>query len=63
MLWSDLLAAFALYLVLDSVLPFLNPQFAKRLMVSYASMTDSQMRVCGLIGMAAGLALLHFVRS
>lgn len=62
MVWSDLLAAFALYLVLEGVLPFLNPQGLKRIMSTLANLADAQLRVWGLISMSAGLALLYFVR-
>jgi uncharacterized protein len=61
--WSDLLAAFALYLVLEGVLPFLNPQGLKRIMSLLANVADAQLRLWGLASMSAGLALLYFVRS
>jgi uncharacterized protein YjeT (DUF2065 family) len=61
--WSDLLAAFALYLVLEGVLPFVNPQALKRIMLSLANIADARLRLWGLISMSAGLALLYFVRS
>ena len=61
--WSDLLAAFALYLVLEGILPFLNPQAMKRIMASFSQLADNQLRIWGLISMSAGLALLYFVRS
>jgi uncharacterized protein len=61
--WSDLLAAFALYLVLEGVLPFVNPQALKRIMLSLANMADAHLRLWGLISMSAGLALLYLVRS
>ena len=61
--WSDLLAALALYLVLEGVLPFLNPQAMKRIMASFSQLADNQLRIWGLISMSAGLALLYFVRS
>ena len=63
MYWSDLLAAFALYLVLEGVLPFVNPQGLKRIMSLLANVADAQLRVWGLASMSAGLALLYFVRS
>jgi hypothetical protein len=63
MRWSDLLAALALYLVLEGILPFLNPQGLKRVMSSLLNVADSQLRVWGLASMSAGLALLYFVRS
>ena len=62
MLWSDLLAALALYLVLEGVLPFLNPQALKRVLTSMATLPDRQLRLWGLASMAAGVLLLYFVR-
>jgi len=61
--WSDLLAAFALYLVLEGILPFVNPQAMKRFMNAFAQLQDRQLRICGLISMSLGVALLYFVRS
>lgn len=61
--WSDLFAAVALYLILEGILPFLSPQWMKRMLVSFASMADNHLRLCGLISMSIGLALLYFVRS
>lgn len=61
--WSDLLAALALYLVLEGIMPFLNPQTVKRMMLTFANLADRQLRVCGLASMSAGLVLLYLVRS
>ena len=61
--WTDLLAAFALYLVLDGMLPFLNPQTMKRLMLTLANLADGQLRLWGLLSMTAGLVLLYFARA
>jgi uncharacterized protein len=61
--WSDLLAAFSLYLILEGVLPFLNPQAMKRIMSLFSQLADKQLRVWGFISMSAGVALLYFVRS
>lgn len=61
--WSDLLAAFALYLILEGILPFLNPQAMKRVMLTLANLADGQLRVWGSVSMAAGLVLLYFART
>ena len=53
MRWSDLLAAFALYLVLEGVLPFLNPQAMKRVLTTMATFSDRQLRLWGLASMLA----------
>jgi uncharacterized protein YjeT (DUF2065 family) len=63
MQWSDLLAAFALYLVLEGIMPFLNPPFMKRVMLSFIQSSDRQMRVGGFASMMAGLLLLFIARA
>lgn len=63
MLWSDLLAACALYLVLEGILPFLNPQGMKRAMQAFATLEDRQLRGAGLASMVAGALLLYWVRG
>ena len=62
MRWSDLLAALALYLVLEGVLPFLNPQAMKRVLATVATLSDRQLRLWGLASMGAGMLLLYWVR-
>jgi uncharacterized protein YjeT (DUF2065 family) len=61
--WTDLAAAFALYLVLEGIMPFLSPQGLKRTMLTFASLDDRQLRIAGLASMIAGVALLYFVRN
>jgi uncharacterized protein YjeT (DUF2065 family) len=61
--WPDLLAALALYLILEGILPFLNPQAMKRVMLTFANLADGQLRVWGSVSMVAGLVLLYFVRA
>ena len=61
--WSDLLAACALYLVLEGILPFLNPQAMKRVLASFLDCSERQLRVGGLVSMLCGMAVLYFVRS
>ena len=62
MSWSDLLAAFALYLVLEGVLPFLNPQAMKRVLTTMTTLSDRQLRLGGLASMVGGVLLLYLVR-
>jgi uncharacterized protein len=55
--------AFALYLVLEGILPFVNPAAAQRLMTKLAKTEPAQLRWGGLISMMAGLALLWVARN
>jgi hypothetical protein len=61
--WSDLLAAVAMLLVLEGLLPFVNPAGTRRVFQQMSQMQDRELRVAGFIAMAAGLVLLFIVRS
>lgn len=61
--WTDLLAAFALYLVIEGLLPFVSPRNWKQSVAMIAQLGDRQLRIFGLISMLAGLILLAFVRG
>jgi len=61
--WGDLLAALALYLVIEGLLPFANPAGWKRSLALIAQLTDQQLRLFGLGSIIAGLILLFFVRG
>lgn len=60
--WTDLLAAVSILLVLEGLLPFLNPSGTRRVFEQLARMPERELRVAGLISMLAGLVLLFFVR-
>ncbi len=61
--WNDLLAAFALYLVIEGLLPFVNPRGWKQSIEMISQLTDKQLRIFGLASMFVGLILLAAVRS
>ena len=53
-----LLAAFALMLVIEGVLPFLSPTSWRNVFERATRMTDGQIRFLGLTSMIAGVAML-----
>ncbi len=59
---SDLLSALALFLVLEGILPFLNPQGMKRTLARLLEIGDRELRIAGLGSMLVGLALLFLIR-
>ena len=61
--WSDLGAGFALYLVLEGVFPFVNPEGLKRTLLAMSQLENRSLRLFGFGSMLAGLALLHFIQS
>jgi hypothetical protein len=63
MAWSELLAAVALVLVLEGVLPFLSPAVVRRMLARVAELGDRELRIGGFLSMLAGLILLLVARS
>ena len=63
MIWSDLLAAFALYLVIEGLLPFASPNGWRRSLGLIAQLNDSQLRAFGSGSIAVGLLLLYLLRG
>jgi uncharacterized protein len=61
--WKDLGAAFALYLVLEGMLPFLNPGGAKRTLAMLSQLDEQALRRIGLGSMIVGCVILLLVRS
>lgn len=60
-MWRDLFVALALLLVLEGILPFLNPSRMRRTLLLISEMTDSQLRFAGISSMLIGIALLYIV--
>ena len=61
--WTDLFAAFALYLVIEGVLPFANPRGWRQSVELIAQLSNRQLRIFGLVSMLAGAVLLAFIRG
>lgn len=63
MAWRDFLSAVALVMVLEGVLPFLNPRGFKRRMEQASRFDERTLRGVGLIVMLGGALLLYVVRQ
>ena len=61
-MWHDLLVALALLLVIEGIVPFLNPQALRRAMFALAKMSDTTLRFAGLTVMVVGCLMLYIVR-
>ena len=53
--------ATALMLVIEGIMPFLNPTTFRRALLQMAGMTDQQLRTIGLLCMISGVVLLYWV--
>ncbi len=59
--WNSLMAALALVMVIEGVLPFLSPKRFRLTLITAAALSDRALRVLGLLAMLAGLATLYWV--
>ena len=60
--WSDLLAALALVLVIEGMIPFLNPGYLRRMLETASQLDDRTLRMLGLASMLGGIIMLKLVR-
>ena len=59
--WDDLLAALALVLIIEGVLPFLAPSKLKEVYKSVLDMPEKSLRMMGFGSMVVGLILLFLI--
>ena len=59
---TDLLAALALFFVLEGIIPFLNPNGMKRALEKLLTLGDRELRIAGLGSMLVGVVILFIVR-
>ena len=60
--FTDLLAALGLFLVLEGIAPFVNPEGVKRALARLATLQDRELRIAGLGSMLVGVVILFLVR-
>jgi uncharacterized protein YjeT (DUF2065 family) len=63
MVWSDLLRALALVLVLEGILPFLMPARWRETILRIASLNDRMLRLIGITSMTIGLIVLQLIHA
>lgn len=63
MAWDDLLAALALVMVVEGIMPFLSPENLRNSLRILLSMDDAALRMMGLVSMMIGLVMLYWVRG
>jgi len=61
--WSDLVAGFAFYLIIEGLLPFASPHGWRRGLALLAQLEDGRLRSFGLGLVITGLGLLLVVRG
>jgi len=59
---NEVLLAVALLLVIEGVLPFLNPAALRKTLLQIAELNDTTLRFAGLTSMVVGCFILYLVR-
>jgi len=60
-MWGDIATALALVLVIEGIMPFLNPDGMRRMLAMVAQLDDITLRAIGLTSMIIGVLLLYLV--
>ena len=60
--WGDLLAALALVLVIEGIVPFISPPSLRRMLETVSQLDDRSLRITGLVSMLCGIVMLYLVR-
>ncbi len=61
--WDDLWAAIALMLIIEGIMPFINPESFCRTLKVVSEMKRKSVRILGMIWIGLGLATLYWVRG
>jgi len=61
--WGDLLAALALVMIIEGIIPFISPRGYKNTMQQLTSMPESTLRGIGLGMMLCGVVFLYLIRG
>ena len=62
-MWHQILIAVALLLIIEGIIPFLNPEALRKTMMLISQMSDNALRFAGLTAMVVGCLLLYAVNS
>jgi len=60
-MWHDMAVGFCLMLVIEGIIPFLNPGRWRKMLLMMDQIDDNTMRMIGLASMLVGTALLYIV--
>jgi uncharacterized protein YjeT (DUF2065 family) len=61
--WGDLGAAVALMLIIEGIMPFVNPRTFRQMLEMVSKMEERSVRTLGAVWIGLGIALLYWVRG
>jgi len=60
--WEGLGVGLAFYLVIEGLMPFLNPKLWKKTLLDALQLPENSLRVFGAISITLGIALLYAIK-
>ena len=61
-MWTELLSAIALVFIIEGIMPFVNPNWIKRVFLTASQLDNTALRFIGVSSMLIGVVLLYIVR-
>ena len=61
-MWTELLSAIALVFIIEGIMPFVNPNWIKRVFLTASQLDNAALRFIGVTSMLLGVVLLYVVR-
>jgi len=60
--WQGLGIGFAFYLILEGILPLMNPQGLKQTLLQILQVSENTLRIFGAISICCGVLLLYAIK-
>jgi len=61
-MWKELFIAFALLLVIEGILPFINPNTWRKSLEQTSKLNNNTVRLIGFLSMMSGVILLYLIQ-
>ncbi|WP_069472559.1 DUF2065 domain-containing protein [Candidatus Marithrix sp. Canyon 246] len=61
-MWKELFIAFALLLVIEGILPFINPNVWRNSLLKVSELNNNKVRLIGFLSMMSGVILLYLIQ-
>jgi len=61
-MWKELFIAFALLLVMEGIMPFINPNAWRNSLLKVSELNNNTVRLIGFLSMMSGVILLYLIQ-
>lgn len=61
-MWKELFIAFALLLVIEGIMPFINPNAWRKALEATSKLNNKTVRLIGFLSMMSGVILLYLIQ-